>query len=70
MIFIAMTMIYYGLILFKLQKNLKITDETTTSDGNDIQFYHSIIKLDHGMLVAYGILFILFNIAYFISYAF
>ena len=69
MIFIGMTMVYYGIILFRLRKILKIKDEKMASSENDIQVHNSIIKWDRAIFVGYGIIFALFNVAYFIKYA-
>ena len=67
MTFIATAMMYYGLILFKLRKILKIKDHEMPK-GNEVQLNNSIIKFDRFMLVLYGVIFIFFNANYFLTY--
>ena len=62
MVFIAIAMLYYGLMIFKLQRFNKIEDEKGAQ-----QMSNSIIKLDRLMLVAYVMFFLIFNVYYFIS---
>ena len=69
MIQIAMAMVYYGLILLNLRKILKISDGAKAGNEKNVQkMTNSIIKMDRLMLVAYIIIFFLFNVCYFISY--
>ena len=68
MIFIAMAMFYYGLILFTLRKILKIKDAEKAGMSNDNELNNTIIKCDRGMLVVYVIFFIIFNASYFMNY--
>ena len=69
MIQIAMALVYYGLILFKLRKILKISDAAKAGNEKNVQqMTNSIIKMDRLMVVAYIIIFFLFNVCYFISY--
>ena len=71
MIFIALAMLYYGLILFKLRKfSKKNKIGSTKKDSNEDmeELSDSIIKWDRLMLVIYVIIFILFNAYYFIKY--
>ena len=68
MILIALALVYYGLILFKLRKILKIGDTSKAGNEKDVQqMTNSVIKLDRLMLVAYVIIFLFFNVWYFIS---
>ena len=66
MILVASALMYYGLILFKLRKILKIGD--VANEKHVQQMTNSVIKMDHLMLVVYIIIFFLFNICYFIYY--
>ena len=68
MIFIAMAMFYYGLILFMLRKIFKIQDAEKAGMRHDVQLNNSIIKFDRGMFVLYVIIFIIFNASYFMTY--
>ena len=69
MTFIATAMLYYGLLLFKLRKILKIKDQKmVSSEGNEVQTSNSVIKLDRLMLVFYVLIFIIFNAYYFMKY--
>ena len=69
MTLIALAMMYYGLILFNLRKILKIVDAAKAADEKDVQqMTNSVIKFDRLMVVAYIIIFLLFNVCYFISY--
>ena len=69
MTFIAMAMMYYGLILFNLRKiTKKIQMTEKTSKGKDEELSNIIIKFDRLMLIIYIIIFILFNAYYFIKY--
>ena len=68
MIFIAMAMFYYGLILFMLRKIFKIEDAEKAAMRNDIPLNNIIIKCDRGMLVLYVNIFIIFNVSYFMRY--
>ena len=66
MILVASALMYYGLILFKLRKILKIGD--VANEKHVQQMTTSVIKMDHLMLVVYIIIFFLFNVCYFIYY--
>ena len=68
MIFIAMAMFYYGLILLMLRKFFKVEDAEKAGIRNDVQLNNAIIKYDRGMLVSYVIIFIIFNTIYFMRY--
>ena len=69
MTFIALAMMYYGLILFKLRTLLKIKDENWASKEHEkIQLSNSVIKFDRFMLIIYVLLFFLFNVYYFLNY--
>ena len=68
MIFIAMALFYYGLILFMLRKFFKVEDAEKSGIRNDVQLNNAIIKYDGGMLVLYVIIFIIFNTSYFMRY--
>ena len=69
MIFIAMAMMYYGLILFSMRKVLKIEDAAENySNKKDIQVSNRVVKCDRFVFVSYVISFILFNSCYFMSY--
>ena len=68
MIFIAMAMFYYGLILLMLRKFFKVEDAEKAGIRNDDRLKNAIIKYDHGMLVSYAIIFIIFNTIYFMRY--
>ena len=58
MTFIATGMLYYGLLLFKLRKILKIKDQKMASSvENEVQTSNSVIKLDRLMLVFYVLMF-------------
>ena len=64
-------MMYYGLVLFKLRKILKIEDSTGVSSKIiDIQLTNSIIKWDHFMFFIFVMSFFLFNFCYFTKYVF
>ena len=70
MLFIALALLYYGLILFNLRKILKISDAAKAGNEKNVQqMTNSIIKMDRLMVVAYMIIFLLFNVCYFISYS-
>ena len=71
MIFIALAMMYYGLILFKLRKIFKVEaeDDEKSLNRHAIKISNSIIKVDRVMLIVYLILFILLNVCYFIIYS-
>ena len=66
MILVASALMYYGLILFKLRKILKIGD--VANEKHVQQMTNSVIKMDHLMLVVYIMIFFLFNVCYFIYY--
>ena len=69
MTFIALAMMYYGLILFKLRTILKIKDENWASKEHEkIHLSNSVIKFDRFMLIIYVLLFFLFNVYYFLNY--
>ena len=71
MMFIVFAMMYYGLVLFKLRKILKIEDSTgVSSKMTDIQMNNSIIRWDHFMFFIFVIFFFLFNFCYFTKYVF
>ena len=68
MTFIASGMMYYGLLLFKLRKIVKIKDAKMANVESEVQTSNSVIKLDRLMLVFYVLTFIIFNIYYFMKY--
>ena len=70
MTFIAMAMMYYGLILFNLRKITKKirTVEGKKSNEDAEELSNKIIKFDRLILIIYMIIFILFNVYYFIKY--
>ena len=69
MTFIALALMYYGLILFKLRTIMKIKDENWASKEHEkIQLSNSVIKFDRFMLIIYVLLFFLFNVYYFLNY--
>ena len=61
MIFMAMAMLYYGLIIFKLRRFNKIEHENMKTKMST-----TIIKLDRLMLAIYCIVFGVYNACYFI----
>ena len=65
MILIASALMYYGLILCNSRKISKV--DMKANEKGAQQMTNSIIKLDRLMLVAYVIIFLLFNVCYFIS---
>ena len=67
MIFIAMAMAYYGMILFMLRKIKKVHDSKIGVIANEDKISNSIIKGDRLMIVLYVIAFIIFNLSYFIK---
>ena len=70
MVFLAMAMIYHGIILFILRKIKTIKDaEMAQNDSEDV-LSNSIIKLDRLILVIYGNIFAVFNACYFMKYYF
>ena len=68
MTFIASGMMYYGLLLFKLRKIVKIKDAKMANVESEVQTSNSVIKLDRLMLVFYVLTFIIFNVYYFMKY--
>ena len=71
MIFIALSMMYYGLIVFKLRKikSNKIKDAEIAYNGIEEDLTNSIIKIDKFILVTYVVFcFKIFNAYYFIKY--
>ena len=68
MIFLAMAMVYHGIILFKLQIIKKVNDAEIASNENGTKLSNLIIKTDRLMLIGYIILFVIFNGCYFIKY--
>ena len=66
MIFIALAMIYYGMILFMLRKIKKVQDSNIVIPNED-KLSNSIIKGDRVILVLYVFTFIIFNLSYFIK---
>ena len=68
MIFIALAMMYYGLILFKLRNLKKIKDATLTSKANEYENANLIIRYDRFILAIYIMSFFLFNAFYFSKY--
>ena len=68
MTFIASGMLYYGLLLFKLRKIVKIKDAKMANVESEVQTSNSVIKLDRLMLVFYVLIFIIFNAYYFMKY--
>ena len=67
-VFIAIAMLYYGLIIFKLQRFNKIEDEKRNSKENSAKVSNTILKWDRVMLVLYCIGFSFYNVAYFMNY--
>ena len=70
MSFMAMAMLYYGLILFKLRRCSKIEDNEMNYEENGNKVFNTIIKLDRIMLVTYCIVFVIYNAGYFMTYYF
>ena len=68
MLFMAIAMLYYGLIIFKLRRFNKIEDEKMNYKENDIQVSNTILKLDRLMLVTYCIVFGIYNAGYCMTY--
>ena len=68
MLFMAMAMLHYGMIIFKLRRFNKIEDEKTNSKENDIKVSNTIIKWDRVMLILYCIVFGVYNAGYFMKY--
>ena len=66
MIFIAIAMTYYGLILFKLRKTSKEEEKVLVFNAKDVQLSDSIIKCDRSMLFIFVTFFLIFNLCYFI----
>ena len=67
-VFIAIAMLYYGLIIFKLQRFNKIEDEKKNSKENSAKVSNTILKWDRVMLVLYCIGFSFYNVTYFMNY--
>ena len=67
-VFIAIAMFYYGLIIFKLQRFNKIEDEKKNSKENSAKVSNTILKWDRVMLLLYCIGFSLYNVTYFMNY--
>ena len=67
MIFIAMAMAYYGMILFMLRRIKNVHDSNIGVIPNEDKLSNSIIKGDRLMIVLYVITFIIFNLSYFIK---
>ena len=70
MVFLAMAMIYHGIILFILRKIKKIKDAVTAQNDSEDVLSNSIIKLDRLILVIYVNIFAVFNACYFMKYYF
>ena len=71
MIFISMSMIYYGLILFKLRKYSKENKILVDTFANKIQIsdeHNSVIRYDRMMFFLYVLCFLFFNFCYFFAY--
>ena len=69
MVFMAIAVLYYGLIIFKLQRFNKIAeDEEMNCKKNTIKFSNTIRKWDRRMLVFYCIAFGFYNASYFMKY--
>ena len=67
MIFIAMAMAYYGMILFMLRRIKNVHDSNIGVIPNEDKLSNSIIKGDRLMIALYVIAFIIFNLSYFIK---
>ena len=68
MVFMAMAMLYYGLIMFKLRRFNKIKNEEKNLKENDAILGNAILKWDRVMLVFYCSAFGLYNAGYFMKY--
>ena len=68
MIFIAMAILYHGMILIILRRISKIGDAQMYPNGNENELSNSIIRWDQTMIIIYVIIFALVNVAYFIRY--
>ena len=68
MIFVFIAMDYYGLILLKLRPIMKVEDTETAFPKHDAKLSNLVIKIDRLMLAVYLIVFVMFNILYFIIY--
>ena len=67
MLFMAIAMLYYGLIVFKLRRFNKIGKEKLNSkERDDSKTTNTILKSDRWMLVIYCIAFAVYNSVYFI----
>ena len=68
MVFIAMAIMYHGLILMILSRISKIGDAQMYLNGDENKLSNSIIRWDRSMFIIYVIIFALVNVAYFIHY--
>ena len=68
--FIVLSMMYYGMILFKFRKILKAKKDSTSTTMNmekkEIELTNFVINLDRLMVFIYLMIFIIFNIIFFI----
>ena len=68
--FIVLSMMYYGMILFKFRKILKAKKDSTSTSMNmekkEIELTNFVINLDRLMVFIYLMIFIIFNIIFFI----
>ena len=68
--FIVVSMMYYGMILFKFRKILKAKKDSTSTSMNmekkEIELTNFVINLDRLMVFIYLMIFIIFNIIFFI----
>ena len=68
--FIVVSMMYYGMILFKFRKILKAQKDSTNTTLNlekkEIELTNFVINLDRLMVFIYLMIFIIFNILFFI----
>ena len=68
--FIVLSMMYYGMILFKFRKILKAKKDSTSTTLNmekkEIELTNFVINLDRLMVFIYLMIFIIFNIIFFI----
>ena len=59
---------YYGLILLKLRPIMKVEETEMAFPKHDVKLSNSVIKIDRLMLAVYLIIFVIFNVFYFIIY--
>ena len=62
MAFIALAMMYYGVILFLLRKTSK---EEAIRAFDNVQLSDLIIQWDRTMIIIYVMIFLFFNVVYF-----